>query len=203
MKHTAIRLAVLLALGVGADKAHHLWRILFLMLLVLYLSQWVQMRGYAMVVDINRRQRHRYANQLQVISGWLQLGKYDRAERYVSEMAAIIAQQGSVGRLPLRWAYSLVRLDALAERYGTMLLWEGLNTLEPRYWTLWGLDRALRQAIAIADGHPILVTFGGTSFILRVDGIKRLPTKHIMGVRWFWDDHTLIGSWGRPQETAG
>lgn len=202
MKHTAIRLAVLLALGVGADRAHHLWRVFFLLLLIIYAWQWATMRGYAATVEIHRRQRHRYANQLQVISGWLQLGKSERANQFLWEVA-LKSVQSTVGKLPLRWAFTLVRLDALAERYGTILWYEGLESLEPRYWALWGLNRAVRQAILIADGNPILVVFFRTSFIVRVQGIKRLPTKHIMGVRWVWDEHTLTGSWGRRQGTLG
>ncbi|MCL4351665.1 MAG: Spo0B domain-containing protein [Firmicutes bacterium] len=203
MRHTAIRLAVLLALGVGADGAHHLWRVFFLILLVGYTWQWARMRGYAVAVDIHRHQRHRYANQLQVISGWLQLGNSERANQYLWEVGLKSVQQGALGKLPLRWTFTLVRLDALAERYGTMLWYEGIESLEPRYWALCGLNRAVRQTILIADGNPILVVFNRTSFMVRVQGIKRLPTKHIMGVRWVWDEHTLTGSWGRRQETLG
>ncbi len=203
MKSTAIRFAILLALGVCADRAHHLWRILFLVLLVLYLTQWIQMRGYAVAVEIHRRQRHRFANQLQVISGWIQLGRVDRAERYLTDVALVAVQQGSLGKMPLRWAYALVRLDALAERHGTLILWEAIDTVAYQYRMLWSLDRTVRHAVLLADGNPLQVTFSGSSFELRVDGIKRLPSKHIMGVRWYQDNHTVIGSWGRRQESLG
>ena len=129
MKHTAIRFAVLLALGVGADRAHHLWRVFFLLLLVVYIWQWARMRGYAATVEIHRRLRHRYANQLQVISGWLQLGKSERANQYLWEVALKSVQQVTLGKLPLRWVFALVWLDALAERYGTMLWYEGIESL--------------------------------------------------------------------------
>lgn len=204
MRSTAIRFAILLALGVCADRAHHLWRILFLVLLVLYLLQWMQIRGYAMAVEVHRRQRHRFANQLQVISGWIQLGKVERAERFLTDVALVtIQQQGPVGKMPLRWAYVLVRLDTLAERYGTLILWESIDTLEYQYRMLWGMDRAVRHALTIADGNPLHVKFSGSNFELRVDGIKRLPSKHIMGVRWYQDNHTVIGSWGRRQGSLG
>ncbi len=203
MKSTAIRFAILLALGVGADRAHHLWRVLFLVFLVLYVTQWVQMRDYGAAVEIHRRQRHRFANQLQVISGWIQLGQTARADRYLTDVALLALQKGSLGKMPLRWAYTLVRLDALAERHGTLILWDVQDAMAYPYCMLWGLSRTVRHALLIADGNPLQVTFSGSSFELRIDGIKRSPSKHIIGVRWYQDNHTVIGSWGRRHEPLG
>lgn len=203
MKSTVIRLAILLALGVGADRAHHLWRIFFLALLVLYLIQWIQMRGYAAAVEIHRRQRHRFANQLQVISGWIQIGNVDRADRYLTDVAMRALEQGSLSKMPLRWAYALVRLDTQAERLGTIILWQSAGHPEYPYRMLWSLDRTIRQTLLIADGNPVQVTFLGSSFEVRVDGIKRLPSKHIMGVRWYQDNQTVIGLFGRRPKSLG
>ena len=203
MKSTAIRLAILLALGVSADQAHHLWRIFFLALLILYLVQWIQMRGYAAAVEIHRRQRHRFANQLQVISGWIQIGNVDRADRYLTDIAMKTMEQSSFGKMPLRWAYALVRLDAVAERVGTVILVQAVGRPEYRYRMLWSLDRTIRHTLLIADGNPVQVTFLGSSFEVRVDGIKRLPSKHIMGVRWYQDNQTVIGLFGRRSKSLG
>lgn len=51
------------------------------------------------LLEVLRVQRHDFMNHLQVISGLLQLKKYDRAAEYIKEVAEKTAQDGMLGRL--------------------------------------------------------------------------------------------------------
>lgn len=51
------------------------------------------------LLEVLRVQRHDFVNHLQVISGLLQLKKYDRAAEYIKEVAEKTARDGMLGRL--------------------------------------------------------------------------------------------------------
>jgi hypothetical protein len=72
-----------------------------------------------------RRQRHSFLNHLQVISGWLQLDKPERAKRYVEEVARHAAAEGELlGQLSPELALLVAALLLEAETYGVEIIWQ-------------------------------------------------------------------------------
>lgn len=55
--------------------------------------------AYSSLLDLIRFQRHDFLNHLQVISGFLQLGKVDRAADYINQLSAEIQETGKLMRL--------------------------------------------------------------------------------------------------------
>lgn len=193
----AMRFMILLALGVGVYLSTHFWRIIFLVFFALYLVIWVRLASQAQAVEIIRRYRHRYANHLQVISGWLQLGQYERADKYLMDHALASVHPGIFRGLPLRWTYQMIALDAYAESLGNMILWQNPEHIAGTYVMLWKLRAVLRCVIPLAKG-TIVVRFEPGRFNVEVDeaGMKALPRKHIKGVRWNRQQGMITASWG-------
>ena len=54
------------------------------------------------LVDVLRVQRHDFLNHLQVISGFIQLKKYDRAGDYIKQVADELSRVGAIARLGCR-----------------------------------------------------------------------------------------------------
>ncbi|MCL4319527.1 MAG: Spo0B domain-containing protein, partial [Firmicutes bacterium] len=118
-----MRIVILMALGAGVFASPLSWRILFLMLFGIYIMLWVRLSSQSQSVEIVRRYRHRYANHLQVVLGWLQLQQSERAEQYVTEHALSSLHPGIFRGVPLRWTYQMIALDAYAESLGHMIFW--------------------------------------------------------------------------------
>lgn len=74
------------------------------------------------LVLILRNQRHSFMNHLQVISGWLQLNKPERAYEYLDQVAARIEAEGNILRLGSpSVALSVLSTSALAESHGVRI----------------------------------------------------------------------------------
>ncbi len=186
-----------MTLGAGAFASPPSWRILFLLLFGLYIMVWVRLSAQAESVEIVRRYRHRYANHLQVISGWLQLGHSERAEQYLMEHALTSVHPGIFRGLPLRWTYQMVVLDAYAESLGRMILWVNPEQIAGTYMMLWKMRLVLRTVIPQAKGN-ITVRFEPRRFVVEVgdEGMDPFPRKHIKGVGWAHQNGKVIASWG-------
>jgi hypothetical protein len=76
-------------------------------------------------LEMLRRQRHSFLNQLQVISGWLQLGSPERALRYLEQVAGRMAHESEVLRqVPPTVGLAVLQLGLEAEVHGIQLQWQ-------------------------------------------------------------------------------
>jgi len=119
-----------------------------------------------------RGQRHGFMNHLQVISGWLQMGKHDRAMQYISRVAARLEAEGELLRRVESPAAALFVLaaDQEAESHGVVIEWEvtgpvdsaDLSSAQER------LSAELTAASALPEGaRRIMVTLGRTISVHR------------------------------------
>ncbi|MCY0881301.1 MAG: Spo0B domain-containing protein, partial [Firmicutes bacterium] len=106
---------VFVALGVGILMLPCPWRLLFIFLLGAVLLMGVTARLQQQAIDMVRRSRHRYANQLQILSGWIQLGDVERASRYLDETVMPTFTQLNWRNVPQRWLFALLWMDAIGE----------------------------------------------------------------------------------------
>ncbi len=202
MGYGFIRSAILIALGAGAFAGPSLWRILFLLLFGFYIMLSVRLSSQAQSVEIVRRYRHRYANHLQVILGWMQLEEPERAQQYLMEHALSSVNPGIFRGLPLRWTYQMIGLDAYAESLGRAIVWMNPENITGSYVMLWKMRSVLRRVIPWAIG-TITVRFEPKRFVVEVDdnGVDQFPPKHIKGVRWVHRNGIFQGSWGNRTVT--
>lgn len=101
-----------------------------------------------------RSQRHGFLNHLQVIAGWLQLGKSERALQYLQRVAARMEAQGQALRSLDDPATELLLLEMelLAEPAGVALVWQIAGPAAPE--SLAEGRAAIAAAIDRAAGQP-------------------------------------------------
>lgn len=166
-----IRVLILLALGAAIYEEHRPLRLVAFIVLIAYIVQWVTFRDRREAITIVRRRRHRLANQLQLVSGWLQLGQVAKAEE---ALAALMASEGAQSLwfrgMPTRWCYLFMMWDARFEAIGIYLEWTGVQTLMPSYVMAWMLERRLRQAIRRPGVKQVSVEIEGKHFQVRASG---------------------------------
>lgn len=79
----------------------------------------------AQAVSLLRSQRHSIMNHLQVVSGWLQLQRPDRAAQYIDMLAARLAADAEVLRqVPPETGLLVLDFALEAETYGVTLDWQ-------------------------------------------------------------------------------
>lgn len=79
----------------------------------------------AEALHLLRRQRHSFLNHLQVISGWLQLGRSERAQQYLETVAARMTGESDVLRqAPAAMSLLVLELGLEAETHGVQLDWQ-------------------------------------------------------------------------------
>lgn len=79
----------------------------------------------AEALHLLRRQRHSFLNHLQVISGWLQLNRPERAMQYLETVAARITGESDVLRqVPAALSLLVLELGLEAETHGVRLDWQ-------------------------------------------------------------------------------
>lgn len=108
-----------------------------------------------------REQRHSFMNHLQVIHGWLQLGKADRAIQYIDRAAARMEAEGQVLQRVEAPEVGIFILTAGmdAEPYGVALEWRLTGPVDPAQL---GQGRelifsALTEAAKLPEGERRLV----------------------------------------------
>lgn len=203
MKNLAIRVPILLALGAGEILSPRPWRIFLLLGLLGYVVQWVNLMHMTRTVEIFRRRRHRVANQLQIISGWLQLGNGKKAEWQVDKFTDELIRQGQWFRgVSVRWGYTFLQLDSLAEQKGLMMEWINVETIIPSYQMLRMLRRAVGYAMVIGE-EKIAIQFEGASFQITIYS----PVQAVSGVRgmtWFQTESgEFVGFYARRTKHKG
>ncbi|MDF2626429.1 MAG: hypothetical protein K0R39_260 [Symbiobacteriaceae bacterium] len=86
----------------------------------------------AEALQLLRRQRHSFLNHLQVISGWLQLGRPERAQQYLEAVAARMTGESDVLRQASTGLSLLVlELGLEAETHGVQIEWQLGGELAP------------------------------------------------------------------------
>lgn len=94
------------------------------------------------LVDVLRVQRHDFLNHLQVISGFIQLKKYDRAGDYIKQVADELSQVGAIARLGCRsLAVEIFLAQLAASKRGIDLKCAVFS----------GVDKGLQNEIAVVD----------------------------------------------------
>lgn len=85
------------------------------------------------VFTLLRNQRHGFLNHLQVISGWLQLGKTDRAVQYINRAAARMEEEGQALRRidSPEVGLFVLEMGMEAEPYGVALEWRVAGAVDP------------------------------------------------------------------------
>jgi two-component system, LytTR family, sensor histidine kinase AgrC len=72
-----------------------------------------------------RRQRHSFLNHLQVISGWLQLGRPEKAGHYLDAVAAhMTAESDALRHASTALGLLVLELGLEAETHGVRLEWQ-------------------------------------------------------------------------------
>lgn len=118
-------------------------------------------------LELLRGQRHSFMNHLQVVSGWLQLGKSDRAVQYLNRVAARMDAEGQVLRRieAPEVGFFILAAGLDAEPYGVTLEWRVTGPVDPAQ-----LDdargrflAALKEAARLPEGERRLVVTLGPS----------------------------------------
>lgn len=117
-------------------------------------------------LELLRGQRHSFMNHLQVIQGWLQLDKSERAVQHITRVAERMDAEGQVLRRVEDPAVGIFLLAVAleAEPYGVTLQWRVTGPVAPAQ-----LDEArgrilaaLEQAARLPEGERRLVVTLGT-----------------------------------------
>ena len=170
MKIAGLRLVVLLALGVVDYEVHRPWRLIVLLVMLLYVWQWTAAHYRRETLRGIRQRRHRLANRLQLVGGWLQLGSLENGEEALNRIVVEQSRQSEwFQRWPAWWVYQMVRWDSLAEERGIAIQWDGGASLSPTRVMAWMLDWRLSQAMHMAD-KSLQVVFQGRGFRVTVTG---------------------------------
>lgn len=118
----------------------------------------------ARAMALLRRQRHSFLNHLQVISGWLQLERPERARQYLDTIAAELATQTEVIRqLPAAAGIMVMELEQEAESYGVRIHWQVAEPLAADPVADWLIGSrseviaALAAAATLGEGERHLV----------------------------------------------
>jgi hypothetical protein len=193
-----IRVALFIALGVGSVWGPVFWRVVFLLLFSGYTALTVRLADQAQTVEMIRHYRHRYANHLQIISGWMELHKPDKAADYITQRALLSVQPSVFRGLPMRWIHRMMALNSSAEAAGQEIRWEHPERNPGTYMMLWKLSAVLREVISASSGI-ITVKFEERGFYVVADGIMPGLRKHIIGVQWEQNNNRVTASWGMRQ----
>ncbi len=173
------------------------WRVVFLVLFGGYTALTARIAAQTQTVEMIRHYRHRYANHLQIVSGWLELNKLQKAADYISGRAMLSVQPGVYRGLPMRWVHRMMALDSQAEAAGQEIRWEHPELNNGTYMMMWRLSSVMREVIGASSGL-ITVEFGGRGFIVWAEGMKLGRRKHIIGVRWEEHNNHVSASWRLP-----
>ncbi len=181
------------SLGAGSYWAPRPWRMMLLVLVVLILTALHRWRARRDAVWVLRRLRHRQANQLQVIQGWMQLNRSDRAAEQVAQVIARLGEEGNWYReLPLSWLYTVLMVDVLAESKGIHCQWHIAG--EPG----WAARLRFRAAAARAvnnAGAALDIHLDAQGFSISLPDPKSLPGWRNFGVTTWIQGDTIVLLW--------
>lgn len=130
--------------------------------------------GQDRALALLRTMRHSHLNHLQVVLGWLQLDRADRARAHLEAVArTMTAESGTLQRLPGSLALAVLELGLEAEAAGVALEWQVEGSPQPPAEASIASDLAeartwLNQVAAVPGGERRLVG------VIRSDGSFRL-----------------------------
>jgi hypothetical protein len=155
-------------------------------------------------VDVLRAERHRILNQLQVVAGWLELG---RPERAAAQLADVIEGHLRHGRwlrsVPL-WAQGLWWiLASRAERRGVVWQWDGAGARAGDLLRLfWVLARLLRPHGPALAAIRVAVRPGGFVVGVEGDGLEAVDPTWCRGAHFLREDGGGRFWWGSDPPTV-
>lgn len=94
------------------------------------------------LLEVLRVQRHDFLNHLQVILGYLQLKKFDRAQDYLKEVAEELVRAGVIARLDCSEVVKEILAAQLAADKRGVVLNNRITT---------GLDRGVEAPLSVAE----------------------------------------------------
>lgn len=199
MRREALWWTCFIILGAGSYLAPRPWRLGAVVLLVAVTVLWERRRGMRRLVEFSRRMRHRHSNHLQVMAGWIDLGRTDRAHAYLE---AVLARGGEEARwhreLPLTWLYAVLALDAMGEARGLRIEWH-VSRMRPDWLLTLRFQGAARAAMRAA-GSTLTFYLEPQGFVISLPGAKKVPRLK-WGVRAFAEGDTMVLMWqGRGRE---
>lgn len=144
------------------------------------------MWGPPVVNYLMRRQRHRFYNHMQVISGWLELNRPDRASDYLDQLMRQSQAMSSWLRSAPAWAQAAAwYLDAMAEASGIVLIWGDVEAGGSWWWArlCWALFVVLRWMRQSAYSGPVSIRGTSDTFHLSVKGEgQEIRIRHFGGL---------------------
>ncbi|MCL6562203.1 MAG: Spo0B domain-containing protein [Firmicutes bacterium] len=197
-RHPAALWIPIVLLGAGSYWIPRPWSLAAFALGVGWAWGWTSWRGMVQAVQWARRLRHRSANQLQVVAGWLELGRVDRAEESLQRINRLLAEEtGRWAGLSALWAYALLEAEQTAEAHGVECRWEGRVRSELGWWGLIMFRYALSRVLPRA-GEQVTVRFGAPAgFCLCWHLGPKPPPRLWGGFKADHRDHTICVRWGR------
>lgn len=142
-----------------------------------------------------RHQRHRFQNHLQVISGWLQLGKPERASAYLATLRQSREQEGKLFALSdWRLLALLLEKHALAEANAVPVAWDVASPLdgaspELSAWLRSRFDAALDLCMARGSGARLEIE------------LRNVGGEHAVRIAAFGPDGELLTGGADWQQT--
>lgn len=130
----------------------------------------------AEALHLLRRQRHSFLNHLQVISGWLQLGRTDRAQQYLETVAARMTGESDVMRqTPVALSLLVLELGLEAETHGVQLNWQlggGTAAQVVSEEELAGLRRRVMAELAAGASGDLVIRLADGGFSVHTPSSK-------------------------------
>lgn len=126
-----------------------------------------------MINHLMRRQRHRFHNHMQVVSGWLELDRPDRARDYLDQLMRQSQAMSVWTRTAPAWAQAAAwYLDSMAEASGIVLVWGEVEAGGTWWWMRlsWALFTVLRWMRHTACSGPVSIWGSPDAFHLTVKG---------------------------------
>lgn len=144
---------ILLILGAGSFWLPRPWCVLLWCVMAPGLATVTRRRERLIAVAALQRHRHRTANQLQLVGGWLEMDNAQLVIEHLERMLADIADEGArEASVSPMWAYVIWVADGQAETRGTRCLWQVRGGC-PRFpWDRWIFEHAFLDALKAARG---------------------------------------------------
>ncbi|MGC8487996.1 MAG: Spo0B domain-containing protein [Clostridia bacterium] len=139
-------------------------------------------------------ERHRANNQVQVVAGWITLGRLEKAQEYLERVVEAERARSDALRILPAWAQlRLVELWSLAERVGATVVIDVGADARPSWSSLLArLDRVIQGARAVPEEVAVRVHVRGVGFRVQVSGGGAAALVRTLPGRWVWHEGTAV-----------
>lgn len=143
-------------------------------------------RALRLGLEVLRAERHRLQNQLQVVAGWLELGRPERAATQLADVIEGQLRHGRWLRSAPSWAQGLWWiLASRAERRGVSWYWEGAGARGIELARLfWVVGRLLSPEAPAVSAIRVAVRPGGFVVEVEGDGVEALAPAFCRGAHF-------------------